>query len=791
MTRLRVVSNRVVPVTNEEFLSAIFGEEWGKVHVTAFEDDPLKIENDRRGLCWSGASATSKLKTFNPKQNQYFCISLFRPDEEGKPRRRKALFDACFVIVADDVDEKLPIEQVKKLPPPSYKMNSSSNSEQWGWIIKDPCEDRAKVENLLDGLVSKGLAPNGTDPGMKGVTRYVRLPEGSNTKEDRRVEGNPYKCFISEWSPSRLYSMEELASVFDIDLNAPRDEKAGLSASDEVVSNHPIFNHLTVTEIGNDGWVRVDCPNAHNHSTADASGAAVQIQQDGSVHFTCHHGHCQGEKGTDGKKLTGYGVLKLLDEQFHGGKGDFLETVDQYKKELYVKNLRELGGKIPVKKVSSVSDAVVSNEDTPSKVIHFDEHRYIFLAPENKFLDVKTGDLIAPKGLDNLYLQIMPRGRGKVTASEFLFTNMDHDLSSADGVGWHPIGINPPSRENLIFEDEGRRLVNTWKGFAISPIKGDVSIWLDHAEYLFPDEKEREVVLDYLACMVQRVDQKPAFFIAHRGAHRVGKDLFYKGLMRAMGSCARTVDIDDLLASWGDYTNGLKFGVITEVDKAQNKQVSNALKTIVAPTASGKRTLNMKGKGVVTQVDCMGGVMMSNKRSFISIETGDKRYFVVDSWISERNADYYKQIDDWYNFNNGYAKVLDYLLNRDISQFNHNQLPYMTKGALEMVQSGKYDYEQDLEEFEHQNMPPFHMKVILSKDLRKLVKEEGLKCGNNGLDDAMLRMGWKKFAQYKAWEDGKKVAIPTFYAKELASDCGTKDVLEFYQEEFLNKNNFQ
>ena len=87
---------------------------------------------------------------------------------------------------------------------------------------------RDRVDNLLDGLVSQGLAPDGTDPGMKGVTRYVRLPEGYNTKANNvDVNGNPFKCQMVEWEPCRKVSMEQLADAFDIDLDRVRGGAAG------------------------------------------------------------------------------------------------------------------------------------------------------------------------------------------------------------------------------------------------------------------------------------------------------------------------------------------------------------------------------------------------------------------------------------------------------------------------------------------------------------------------------------------------------------------------------------
>ena len=177
--------NNNLNINNETFLEAVFGDEWGQAHVTAFENDPSNIHQEFRAACWSGGYAKNRLARFSPAENQYFTISLFESDEDGTARRRKSLFDACFVIVADDVAEKIPVEQAKKLPLPSYKMLSSMGSEQWGWILTEAVEDADQVNNLLDGLVAKGLAPDGTDPGMKGVTRYVRLPEGCNTKAKR------------------------------------------------------------------------------------------------------------------------------------------------------------------------------------------------------------------------------------------------------------------------------------------------------------------------------------------------------------------------------------------------------------------------------------------------------------------------------------------------------------------------------------------------------------------------------------------------------------------------------
>src|SRR5690554_5180413 len=95
-------------VSNEEFLRAIFGTMADVSHVTAFRYDPSNIPPGRHLAAWKG-DYYSRF-TLEPDSNQYFTISLFDPDEQGTARRRKALFKASYVIVLDDVREKLSIE---------------------------------------------------------------------------------------------------------------------------------------------------------------------------------------------------------------------------------------------------------------------------------------------------------------------------------------------------------------------------------------------------------------------------------------------------------------------------------------------------------------------------------------------------------------------------------------------------------------------------------------------------------------------------------------------------------
>ena len=721
----------MIQVGNKEFLSTIFGEEWEKSHVTAFAQDPEKIPADERMVAWGGGSAKQKLKTFSKDQNQYFTISLFNLADDGKSRRRKALFDANFVIVVDDVKEKIPEANAALLPGPSYKMLSSEHSEQWGYILSDAEDNADTVNNLLEGLVKQGLAPDGKDPGMVGLTRYVRLPEGSNTKAKRYVDGKPFKCQMSEWHPERLHKIEDLADAFGIDLNAVRNESTSVSVSGDspIYSKHPLWSHVNITGRNGD-WTQIDCPNAKAHSSDDASGAAIMVRENGSLGFQCHHGSCNGDKDTP--KVTGMDILKILDIE-----KEVAEYVHGVSVEGNTALAETLGMQIQQTKTTNNLQIVPRDDD------NFNILRYIFIPNEDQFYDICTKEMITGEAMNRLYLRTMPGGKNMPEkASIFFHKTRNAQFCVADGVGWVPFCIQKQDRESVIIDFGNKRLVNSWSGLAIEPVEGDISMWSDHIKYLIPDESQRDTVIKYLAFTLQRPDVKIAYTILHRGAQGVGKDLMLVPVMRGLGvDSVGSIKVSDAVDGWGDHLARKKFLIIEEVDKAQNRTVNNALKTLLAPTATGVKTLNIKGGQVITQLDCLNTYMMSNRRNPISLEKDERRYFVVDSWIEKKEPGYYNALDSWIK-NGGSAKVVDYLLNLDISDFQHNAPPSITEGMIEMQENGKYDYEMAIEELINEMKSPFQMPIFTLTTLKSELKQHDVKAITNSIVEAVCDNGY-------------------------------------------------
>ena len=285
-------------VSNDLFLRTIFGEHYPYAHVTSFTQDPSDIPTGESGRCWAGG--WYKDTPLIPNSNQFYTVSRFSPDERNRANRRKANFSACYVVALDDVKEKLPIDQVMRLPAPSIVLKSSLHSEQWLYLLIAPETNADRIDNLHDGLIANGLAPDGKDPGQKGVTRYLRLPEGCNTKAKRIAEnsGAAPRCEITEWHPERRYTLEQLAEPFGVDLDAPRTAKSDGAAT---VSDHPLLHTpvIKVKQQRSDGRYEITCPWVDEHTGAADNGAAIFTNVDGTIGFRCHHGSCEHRTGGD------------------------------------------------------------------------------------------------------------------------------------------------------------------------------------------------------------------------------------------------------------------------------------------------------------------------------------------------------------------------------------------------------------------------------------------------------------------------------------------------------------
>ena len=771
-------------VTNDEFIKAIFGQDSLWCHVTDFIYDPGAIPKDKHLIAWKG----DYYSRYNlaEKTNQYFTISTFYCDDQNQARRRKALFRQTHCIVLDDVKEKLSMEQVQRMPQPSWVLETSPGSEQWGYILNTPCTDRNRVENLLDGLVANGLAPDGKDPGMKGVTRYLRLPEGVNSKASKLVNGQPRQCVMMMWNPFNTVTMEQLAEPFVVNLDALRREQRIDGAS--AINDHPLINIpdvIQIKEVRSDGRFDIRCPWVTEHTGSDDSGAAVFTNDDGSIGFKCHHGACQHRTGRDllqfiDSNIMGWSVNQLKTWQI---MRDFQSVApvsfmgEPAKQQVPVSFLTpppppdpidiiqtlcdELQKTIPGSKESRnfASDTLKHIDDLPKidqkhwhslicdvmrwskadfKEIIKDLRRewyldqindsdfydsVLYVKELNQFYDFKTRIFFSTEAFQNSYSHEDSEAR-KIALQ-------DGRVKKVDKLDYAP-------KMPIVFNEGKIVYGNMWsdqdqpKGEL-----GDITPWLEHFKIL-GWEDHREHIEQWMAFTLRHPEKKINHMLLFGSGEGGGKDYLLYPLMMGMGENGYTISGDELTSDFDDYILSTKYLHINETDLADHRkavQVSNKLKPIAAAPPM-KITVNPKGVKRMSVRNIINGTMTTNSQLPLRLTNGPSRRFFA-LWSDLNTRDSQGQItQEWVKYwevhwgwmeKEGWKYVLHYLHNSiSLENFKPFSPPLVTEFLKEIQDSSKSPTQQTLEAFINEQIGLFKSDLMTAQDMSDTIRTEGV-----------------------------------------------------------------
>jgi hypothetical protein len=206
--RSEPVEYRAVPATvtidNRAFLRAIFGTA-NAVHLCGFDCEPNNTAP------WGGyRTPAADPTTPSTDGNTYFSIASF---PIGSKRRTFDQALGTHVIVIDDSGDVLPLE-------PSYVLQTGPQTRQSGFILESHVAV-GRVKAVLSVLGKRGLI--GCDPSGNNGVRYVRLPQGHNTKAKYKT---PFAHKLLEWQPDRRYSIEQLEQAFSLKPAKANDQPA-------------------------------------------------------------------------------------------------------------------------------------------------------------------------------------------------------------------------------------------------------------------------------------------------------------------------------------------------------------------------------------------------------------------------------------------------------------------------------------------------------------------------------------------------------------------------------------
>ena len=223
----------------------------------------------------------------------------------------------------------------------------------------------------------------------------------------------------------------------------------------------------------------------------------------------------------------------------------------------------------------------------------------------------------------------------------------------------------------------GDRL-NTYYGFGFDPIacpSDDIQLWLDHVFNVIcsADQVIYEYLLNWCAHMVQKPEEKPCVAVILKAVQGTGKGTFVDPLGQIMGSHYLYADNPEVVA--GRFNGAMENKLLVFADEAffGSKKATNKLKSKITEPYC---TIERKGIDVIMVRDFSRIIMASNNDNIVHIEADERRYLYIEvSENKKQDLDYFKPLRD--QIKSGYLapRLLHFLKNRDISQFNPHNVP--------------------------------------------------------------------------------------------------------------------
>lgn len=261
-------------------------------------------------------------------------------------------------------------------------------------------------------------------------------------------------------------------------------------------------------------------------------------------------------------------------------------------------------------------------------------------------------------------------GNGKRAAASDLW------LCSTKRRTYHGIVFSPG-------RDVPKEFFNLWRGFAVQPLapgeaptpvmRQALERFLHHAEtnVCRGNADEFEWLMSFFAHMVQKPWEKPHCAIVMRGRKGVGKNFIMDSVGRLLGQHYHVVaDRRYLTGNFNSHLENLLFFVLDEAFWSGEKSTEGILKDLITNEV---RTIERKGLEPYRVDSPLRVGILGNERWIVPASDDERRYSVFtvgDAY--KQHPTYFQELREWLQAG-GARYLLTYLLQRDISKFNHTQ----------------------------------------------------------------------------------------------------------------------
>ena len=293
--------------------------------------------------------------------------------------------------------------------------------------------------------------------------------------------------------------------------------------------------------------------------------------------------------------------------------------------------------------------------------------------------------------------------------------------------------FRPDITPGAIVEEDGLRHVNTYVPVAVASVPGDVTPFLNHLAKLLPDERDRTILLSYMAACVQFKGVKFKWAPLVQGVEGNGKTLFTLCVMEAVGSryshMPPAQEIGEKFNSW--LFDKIFIGVEDIYVPEQKIELIETLKPMITGEYLAKRAMQQDQS---MHRLCANFMFNSNHKNAVRKTSNDRRFAIfytaqqesVDIVRDGMGGSYFPDLYDWLKRRGGFAMVTHYLEHYDIpAQYNpatHCQRAPETTSTKEAVSASMGSVELEVMDAIEEGRQGFAGGWVSSKALDQLLK---------------------------------------------------------------------
>jgi len=274
---------------------------------------------------------------------------------------------------------------------------------------------------------------------------------------------------------------------------------------------------------------------------------------------------------------------------------------------------------------------------------------------------------------------------------------------------------------------------NSYRPSLIKPVAGDTKVFDRFLERTVPDKEDREVVLDFLAHVVQNPGHKMSFAIVLIGNHGVGKTLLANLMGELVGaSNFQSVSAGQVKKDFNGWMMDRRLLLLDECHDIGTLEIANKLKEYIANTIV---SVERKGMDVVKAKNFADFILTSNYDDAVRADEGERRYYVIntktqvrlDSEIKQLCAELWEYINVPQNpdYQAALSAIMHKLMSRDLSNFNPHVLPKQTKAFKQMIKANRSDWQAELDYLIDNKEGTFKYDVFGLRDIIQLLKDAG------------------------------------------------------------------